>query len=225
MVTALPLCYTHYHTRETTDNEEAQSMKNRCTIPMWVAKAGYIVMSLVFCGAGVLFIVKPELSAMVISRALGAAMIVFGLIKLVGYFSKDLFRLAFQYDLGFGLLLIALGILVLAKPAGVLDFIFVALGIAILADGLFKVQIAVDSKRFGISTWWLTLVLAMVTGVVGLALVFRPWDSVRLLTTLLGAALLAEGILNLCVAVSTVKIVDHQRPDVIEVTSFEVENP
>ncbi len=200
-------------------------MKNRCTIPMWVAKAGYIVMSLVFCGAGVLFIVKPELSAMVISRALGAAMIVFGLIKLVGYFSKDLFRLAFQYDLGFGLLLIALGILVLAKPAGVLDFIFVALGIAILADGLFKVQIAVDSKRFGISTWWLTLVLAMVTGVVGLALVFRPWDSARLLTTLLGAALLAEGILNLCVAVSTVKIVDNQRPDVIEVTSFEVENP
>ena len=200
-------------------------MKNRCTIPMWVAKAGYIVMSLVFCGAGVLFIAKPELSAVAISRALGAAMILFGLIKLVGYFSKDLFRLAFQYDLGFGLLLIALGILVLAKPAGVLDFIFIALGIAILTDGLFKVQIAVDSKRFGIPTWWLTLTLAMVTGVVGLALVFRPWDSVRLLTALLGAALLAEGILNLCVAVSTVKIVDHQRPDVIEATSFEVENP
>lgn len=200
-------------------------MKNRCTVPMWVAKAGYIVMSLVFCGAGVLFIAKPELSAVAISRALGAAMILFGLIKLVGYFSKDLFRLAFQYDLGFGLLLIALGILVLAKPAGVLDFIFIALGIAILTDGLFKVQIAVDSKRFGIPTWWLTLILAMVTGVVGLALVFRPWDSARLLTALLGAALLAEGILNLCVAVSTVKIVDHQRPDVIEVTSFEVENP
>lgn len=192
---------------------------------MWVAKAGYIVMSLVFCGAGVLFIAKPELSAVAISRALGAAMILFGLIKLVGYFSKDLFRLAFQYDLGFGLLLIALGILVLAKPAGVLDFIFIALGIAILTDGLFKVQIAVDSKRFGIPTWWLTLTLAMVTGVVGLALVFRPWDSVRLLTALLGAALLAEGILNLCVAVSTVKIVGHQRPDVIEATSFEVENP
>lgn len=200
-------------------------MKNRCTVPMWVAKTGYIVMSLVFCGAGVLFIAKPELSAVAISRALGAAMILFGLIKLVGYFSKDLFRLAFQYDLGFGLLLIALGILVLAKPAGVLDFIFIALGIAILTDGLFKVQIAVDSKRFGIPTWWLTLILAMVTGVVGLALVFRPWDSARLLTTLLGAALLAEGILNLCVAVSTVKIVDHQRPDVIEVTSFEVEKP
>ncbi len=192
-------------------------MKTRCTIPMWVAKAGYIVMSLVFCAAGALFIVKPEFSATAISRTLGAAMIVFGIVKLVGYFSKDLFRLAFQYDLGFGLLLIALGILVLAKPAGALDFIFAALGIAILTDGLFKVQIAVDAKRFGIPSWWLTLALAIVTGLVGLALVFRPWDSVRLLTALLGAALLAEGVLNLCVAVSTVKIVAHQRPDVIEV--------
>lgn len=199
-------------------------MKNRSTAPMWVAKTGYIAMSLVFCAAGVLFIVKPELSAVVISRALGAAMIVFGAVKLVGYFSKDLFRLAFQYDLGFGLLLIALGVLVLARPAGVLDFLFVALGIAILTDGLFKVQIAMDSRRFGISAWWLTLALAIVTGVVGLALVFRPWDSVRLLTILLGAALLAEGILNLCVSVSTVKIVNHQQPDVIEVTSFEVKD-
>lgn len=191
---------------------------------MWVAKAGYIVMSLVFCAAGVLFIAKPDVSAVVITRALGTAMIVFGAIKLVGYFSRDLFRLAFQYDLGFGLLLIALGILVLAKPAGVLDFLFIALGIAILTDGLFKVQIAMDSRRFGISTWWLTMALAIITGVVGLALVFRPWGSAKLLTVLLGAALLAEGILNLCVAVSTVKIVDHQRPDIIEVTSFDVED-
>ena len=199
-------------------------MKTRCTAPMWVAKAGYIVMSLVFCGAGVLFVAKPELSAVIISRALGAAMIVFGIIKLVGYCSKDLFRLAFQYDLGFGLLLIALGVLVLTRPAGVRDFLFIALGIAILADGFFKIQIAVDSRRFGISTWWLTLILAIATGIVGLALVFRPWDSARMLTALLGAALLAEGILNLCVAVSTVKIVSHQQPDVIEVTSFHVED-
>lgn len=192
-------------------------MKNRCTTPMWVAKTGYIVMSLVFCGAGALFLAKPGLSAVVISRALGAAMILFGIVKLVGYCSKDLFRLAFQYDLGFGLLLAALGVLVLARPAGAMDFIFVALGVAILADGLFKVQIAVDSRQFGISTWWLTLALAIATGIAGLALVFRPWDSALLLTRLLGAALLFEGVLNLCVSVSTVKIVAHQRPDVIEI--------
>ena len=200
-------------------------MKNRCTIPMWVAKTGYIVMSLVFCAGGVLFIAAPGVSAAAIGRAVGAAMILFGAVKLVGYFSKDLFRLAFQYDLGFGLLLIALGALVLARPAGALDFLFTALGFAVLTDGLYKVQIAVDARRFGISVWWLTLALAGAAGAVGLALVFRPWDSVRTLTVLLGAALLAEGVLNLCVAVSTVKIVSHQRPDVVEIPPFEDEDP
>lgn len=199
-------------------------MKNRSTLPMWVAKTGYIVMSLVFCAAGIACIANPGLSAAVIGRALGVAMILFGAVKLVGYCSRDLYRLAFQYDLGFGLLLMALGILVLLRPAGVLDFIFTALGIVVLTDGLYKVQIAVDAKRFGISAWWLTLALAIAAGAVGLALVFRPWDSARVLTILLGAALLAEGILNLCVAVSTVKIVSHQQPDIIEVTSFEVED-
>ena len=199
-------------------------MKTRSTIPMWVAKAGYIVMSLVFCAAGVACIVNPGLSAAVIGRVLGVAMILFGAVKLVGYCSRDLYRLAFQYDLGFGLLLIALGVLVLLRPAEVRDFLLTALGIAVLTDGLYKVQIAVDAKRFGVSAWWLTLVLAVAAGAVGLALVFRPWNSARLLTILLGAALVAEGILNLCVAISTVKIVNHQRPDVIEVTSYEVED-
>ena len=199
-------------------------MKIRSTAPMRAAKAGYIAMSLVFCAAGVACIVNPGLSAAVIGRVLGVAMILFGAVKLVGYCSRDLYRLAFQYDLGFGLLLIALGALVLCRPAEVLDFLFTAMGVTVLADGLYKVQIAVDAKRFGLDAWWLTLALAVAAGAVALALVFRPWDSVRLLTILLGAALLAEGILNLCVAVSMVKIVPHQRPDIVEATSFEMKD-
>lgn len=177
-------------------------MKMRSVIPMRIAKTGYIVMSIVFCVAGALFISRPELSVKMIGGVLGAAMIVFGCIKLVGYFSKDLFRMAFQFDLEFGILLIALGLIVLIKRANVMNFIFIALGIAILTDGLFKIQIAMDSRKFGIGTWWLILLLAVLTGAVGLLLVFRPVESARVLTTLLGFSLLAEGILNLCVEYS-----------------------
>ncbi|MCM1026622.1 MAG: DUF308 domain-containing protein [Roseburia sp.] len=191
-------------------------MKTRSVVPMKIAKTGYVVMSIVFCMAGILFMTCPELSVKIIGRALGIAMIVFGCIRLVGYFSKDLFRLAFQYDLEFGILLIALGLIILVKSANVMNFIFIALGIAILADGLFKIQIAIDARRFGIGTWWLILLLAALTGGVGLLLVFRPVESAYVLTMLLGVSLLAEGILNLCVVLSTVKIVRHQRPDIID---------
>lgn len=197
-------------------------METRSMTPMRVAKTGYIVMSVVFCVVGVLFITLPAQSAVMVGRVLGAAMAVFGAVKLVGYFSRDLYRLAFQYDLEFGILLIALGVIVLLRTNGVMDFICIAAGVAILADGLFKIQIAIDSKRFGIRDWWLIMALAVVTGGVGLLLIFRPWESVQVLTVLLGAALLAEGVLNLCVALSAVKIVKHQQPDVIETDYFEV---
>ena len=98
-------------------------MKMRSTAPMRVAKTGYIVMSAFFILAGIVFIVFPALSVKIIGRALGIAMLVFGAVKLVGYFSKDLFRLAFQYDLEFGVLLIALGAIVLIKPGNVMNFL------------------------------------------------------------------------------------------------------
>ena len=41
------------------------AMENRSVTPMRIAKTGYIVMSAVFCAAGVLFIVLPEQAAVV----------------------------------------------------------------------------------------------------------------------------------------------------------------
>ena len=197
-------------------------MENRSVTPMRIAKTGYIVMSAVFCAAGVLFIVLPEQAAVAAGRMLGAAMIVFGAVKLVGDFSRDLFRLAFQYDLEFGILLLALGAAVLLRPKGTLELLFAALGLAVLADGLFKVRIALDARRFGIRSWWLILALAAAACLAGGLLALRPWESARLLTELLGVSLLAEGGLNLCVALSTVKIVRNQRPDVIEADFREI---
>ena len=197
-------------------------MKMRSMTPMRVAKTGYILMSLIFCALGLLFILRPDRSLAVMGQVLGIAMIAFGAFKLVGYFSRDLYRLAFQYDLEFGILLIVLGVIALPRWSDVMSVLAAALGIAILADGLFKVRIAMDSRAFGIRYWWMILALAVITCGAGGLLVLRPWQGARLLARLLGAALLCEGGLNLCVAVSTVKIIDHQRPDVIEAEYTEI---
>ena len=81
----------------------------RSVAPMRTAKIGYIVVSALLIALGAALLIWPEVSAAWIGRLLGIGMIAFGAIKLVGYFSRDLFRLAFEYDLAFGLLLIALG--------------------------------------------------------------------------------------------------------------------
>ena len=192
-------------------------MKMRSVTPMRIAKIGYIVMSVMFCIAGALFIALPDISITMIGISMGIAMIVFGIVKLVGYFSRDLFRLAFQFDLELGILLLVLGLIVLIRPDDLMSFMCIALGISILTDGLFKVQIALDSKRFGIKSWWVILALAVVAGTIGVFLIFLSAKSAQFLTVLLGVSILAEGILNLYTVISTVLIIKHQQPDVIEI--------
>ncbi len=196
-------------------------MKMRSVAPMRVAKIGYIVLSIVFCIVGITMIVVPDISINVIGNVLGISMIVFGLIKLIGYFSKDLYRLAFQYDLEFGILLFILGIIIFVKPGNILNLICVALGVAIIADGLFKIKIAMESHTFGIKSWWLILALSILSCLFGLLLIFRPSEAARVVTIILGSSLFAEGILNFSVAVSMVKIIKHQLPEVIESDSYE----
>lgn len=195
----------------------------RSVTPMKTAKIGYIVLSAVLCALGLVLILFPEFSASMLGVACGIVMILFGIVKLVGYFSRDLYRLAFQYDLASGCLLILLGIVMLLRPDSLLNFICVALGIYILTDGLFKIQIAVDAKRFGLRGWWLILTEAILAAVLGLVLIFRLTDSARVLTVLLGITMLAEGILNLSTVITAVKIVRNQKPDVIDAEFYESE--
>lgn len=188
----------------------------RSTIPMRTAKTGYIVMSILLCVFGLVLIFFPNTSAKILGIVCGILITIFGVIKLVGYFSRDLYRLAFQYDLAFGALLIFLGVILIIHPAGFLNFFCAALGVAILADGLLKIQMAIDAKRFGLARWWLILAAAIITVVFGVLLVFRPSESLSVVSILLGLSLLSEGILNLSTAITAVKIVKNQQPDIIE---------
>ncbi len=194
----------------------------RSVIPMRTAKVGYVISSILFCLFGLLLIFYPEISVTMIGTLIGVSMIFFGIVKIIGYFSKDLFRLAFQYDLAFGILLIVLGVIVLTKPDKIISFLCVALGIAILADGLFKIQISVDSKSFGIDRWWLIMIAAVLTVFIGLLLIFRPENAALTITMMVGIGLVLDGIMSLITVLSTVKIVRHQQPDIIEVKHFEI---
>lgn len=194
----------------------------RSVAPMKAAKIGYIVISVLLCMLGVLLIAVPDFSISVFGIVCGIILIAFGIVRLIGYFSKDLYRLAFQYDLAFGILIIALGLIMLLRPDGLMHFICITLGFSFLADGLFKIQISIDAKKFGIYKWWLILVPAILTGIFGAMLIIYPVDGSRVLTVVIGIAMLCEGLLNISTVITAVKIVRHQQPDVIEADKYDV---
>ena len=185
----------------------------RSVIPMRIAKIVNILMSVCFCAFGIIIMAMPEISVSVVGIVIGIYLILSGVFKLIGYFSKDLFRLAFQYDLQLGMLLIALGTAILIHSDQTMTFICVIFGISILSEGLFKASIAFDSKKFGIKLWIVILIVSVVACLFGAILIFFPSESIRVLQVHLGLSRLWDGILNFIVILSTVKIVKNQKRD------------
>ena len=188
--------------------------KMRSVAPMRVAKTGYIAVSILLAVLGIVLIAWPTFSVNALGVICGILLILFGGVKLVGYFSKDLYRLAFQYDMPFGILLIILGIIMLIHPGNLASFICVVFGLSVLISSLFNIQTALDAKKFGTNQWWLIFALSVIAAVWGLILVFRPSEAADVMAVLLGITLLFESAVNICTVVTSVKIVKNQHPDV-----------
>ena len=185
-------------------------------------KWSYVVLSVMFLLLGIYLVVNPETSLIMICRILGAAMAVFGVMKIVLYFIREVEGVAIRFDFAVGLFCIILGALMLWRAPALTDVLSVMIGLLVLVDSVFKLQVAVDSRRMGAHSWWVTLVCTVVCLVLGVLLVLRPGEGAQALTMLLGASLFLDGVMNLLVALLTVKIIRHQQPDVIETDEFEI---
>ncbi|MCD8014267.1 MAG: DUF308 domain-containing protein [Lachnospiraceae bacterium] len=180
-----------------------------------IARNGYIIIALVICVFGVCLLINPNYPVDTLIRLLGFVFIADGVIKMIGYFSKDFYCLAFQYDFAFGILMCALGLVILVRGSDYSTLLYAVLGLVILMDALLRIQMSLDAKKFGLHLWWRILLVAILTGVFGMILVIDPYNGEGMTMTLTGTAVLLEGVLNLCVAVYTVKILDRfsNRPD------------
>lgn len=185
----------------------------RSVMPMKAAKTSYIVISSLMIIFGCVLMAAPDTLASAMCTVIGVTAAVFGAVKIVSYFSKDLFRLAFQHDLAEGILLVILGVTGSVKPELFLGFIGAVFGVCVMTDGLLKIQTAIDAKLFGVSKWWLIMAAAVLTGIAGFFLIINPVGSASVVTVILGLTLVAEGALNLITVLVAVKIVNNQLPD------------
>lgn len=180
------------------------------------AKIAYIVSSVLMIALGLVLIIWPQIGLKIACYVVGAVACLFGIAKIVGYFSKDLFRLAFQFDLSLGILAILLGAVIIITPdtlGAALPYIF---GIYALIDGIAKLQISIDAKRFGLKNWWILIMLSVLTCGAGILLMVYPNAGATLILILLGVSLIADGIENLCTVIYTVKVLKNFNSDNIE---------
>lgn len=161
----------------------------------------YIVMAVVLLALGICFIAWPGASAQTVCTLAGAAVALFGAVKLIGYFVRKRSGLELQFDFALGIIALILGLTVIVFAGNIVRAIPVFLGVFILVDGVFKLQTAFDAKRYRLPGWWVILAGAVVFCVLGLVLILHRSESAATMTVILGVALVLDGIQNLAVAI------------------------
>ena len=155
---------------------------------------------------GLILLLWPGSSIGLVCRAVGVGALILGAVKLIGYFSDDRYRLAFQFDLALGIFSLILGLVLILRPDKIVSLVQVIIGVYILVESVFKVQTALDAKRFGMNKWWALMIGAAVSVIAGLILVFCPFTAAKTVVRVIGAALIFEGAESFFTTAYTVRV-------------------
>lgn len=189
-------------------------------------KTGFIAVSAALIAFGLWLLVKPEVSSVTICVVLGTVAVIYGVVKILGYFSNDQYRLAFQFDLAVGVLSIVLGVVLILRPDEVLAFLPTVIGVFILVDSILRFQTSIDARHFGMSKWWAILLISCAGAVLGTLLLFHPFQSALAMIRLIGLTLMIDGTENLVTCAYTVKVPRRSSADktVIDADFTEVDD-
>lgn len=178
------------------------------------AKTGYLVLATLFCIMGIAMLALPNISLDAIGWGAGAIIAAFGIVRIIGHYSRDPYGLAFQHDPVLGVLAIALGSVLMFRHSVAVNVLGLVLGVELLADNLFKVQTAVEARRFGLGTWWLLLALAVVAVIAGILLIACLFEGMQAWVRVMGIALLSQGVMSFCVALCAIHIPPQRALDI-----------
>lgn len=160
-------------------------------------KTAFIIMSILYIVLGITLISRPELSVMVICKSFGTIALIVGIIRIIGFYRRNVYGSLLHLDMVHGLLCIILGSFMLIAPKVVISVLPVLLGIVIIIDSVLRFQMAFDLKRLQHEKWWMHLSLAIVTVVLGTLLLFNPFAGGIVLTRFIGITLTVDGVVNL----------------------------
>ena len=171
------------------------------------AKIMHLCSAVIFFVAGLLLALVPDFEDSGIFRnaIVGVASIIIGVTGIYGYFSNDMYRLAFQQDFALGIFNVIFGILLIINPVQLSVLLPTAVSILTLLDGGNKSQMALEGKNFGISKWYWVLVSAILEIAAGLVLILLAYHELDV-SAWMGVAMGLVGIVNFWTTMYTVRV-------------------
>lgn len=160
-------------------------------------KRGTVVLSLVLTVLGLLFLLAPDTSQLIICYITGGTLTAWGLYNVIRYFVQSGVMSFGTFSLAQGVALLLVGISVLVKPAWLMGLLGSVFGLVLIVDGVVKLQHAFSLLRLGAVRWWMVLLVAVAVMAAGFVVFFDPFAATRVMMMFAGAWLIADGVIDL----------------------------
>lgn len=154
--------------------------------------------AIIFYGiCGLLLLVLPSEALAIANYAIAAILAVAGVISIISYFRASVVIGRFSFQLAIGLALLSFGVLLFCYPTFLAQLLPAIWGLSLLVGGFGKIQASADLKRFGDAKWWIMLIGALLSFVLGVLSLANPIYIAQTIFVFIGICLLAEAALDL----------------------------
>ena len=155
--------------------------------------------------AGLLLLVFPQQSLNVITYAIGAVALIYGILKIVSYFRNREYSPLFPWELILGISLVGIGIFSFTNPGGIFAILPIILGVLVLIEGISKAQRAMMLQKYGYPKWQAALLAAVLSALLGVLLILNPFGALVITVRVLGGVILVDGIMGIWVGLTMKK--------------------
>lgn len=166
---------------------------------------------------GILLLLQPGETVQLVSMLCGITIIMLGVGAWISYFSKVKSTILAIL----GTLSIISGIILCVKYKSIISVVLFLFGIFILISGIVDFVSAIEAKRNDLKSWIVSLIMAAATIILGLLVIVNPFDSMLVITRLLGAGLIIYAVMDLISFIQIKKIVKYNLSEQIDVEAQE----
>lgn len=161
------------------------------------AKNSFLFMSVLYIILGLVLLVWPDRFLTWGCYALGAVVLLYGMSRIISYMAnKDLVSYL-NADLVVGIIVVAIGLFLLIRPGIFISVLPIVFGLFIIFNGIVKLQSAFDLKRLDYERWWSIFIMAGLSVLLGLFIIWNPFETAALTARIIGVVLIIEGIASM----------------------------
>ena len=156
-----------------------------------------LITSIVLFILGLLLIIASETTIISISYIIGSVLVLLGVIGIINYVRKYNTEDKNELDFVYGIVTVILGLLIISNPKAIAAVIPFILGIGIVLSSAAKLNYAFQLKSSENDLWKSTLFISVLTTILGIVLIFNPFEGAVVITKLVGGIILAYSILDI----------------------------